>query len=104
MEPHFSEFVTDVGFSIGFPLAVFLAGATWNRVVGATNRRLSKSWATFCLLLPIMCLTMTVWYHFENCRAVWLSSPVVFSGVFALLALFVPAALIWLVVRVWQDR
>jgi hypothetical protein len=27
---------------LGFSLAVFLAGGTWNRLVGATNRRLRR--------------------------------------------------------------
>jgi hypothetical protein len=102
-QPDMSEFFTDIAFSFVFPFIVFLMGAGWNRAVGVTDPRIGKAWATFSLLLPLIILGMMTRYHSENIRAVWQTRPIAFSGLFVLLALFVPAVLIWLVARIWRT-
>jgi hypothetical protein len=89
--------------AFGFPVVVFATGPVWFRMVGGSTPRVDKSWATACLLLPIVSLGMMVKVDFDIILAVWLESHVLTSLVSLFLAGVVTAILIYLIVRLWRP-
>jgi hypothetical protein len=105
--------ISKLAFALGaafvLPAIAYIIGASWNKLVGSalhvgSDLKINKTWATFCLLGPIICIGMIAKLGFENLKAVWLESPFVSSVAFAFFGIVVPAGLICIVVRLWRPR
>ncbi len=104
MHTDVSKLAVGLGFVLGFPIVGYATGVIWNRMVGRSFPKLDRAWATFCLLMPIIGLGMIVKVGFETVRAVWQESPILASLVYLFFAGVVPAALIYVIIRLWRPR
>lgn len=103
METDIGSVVFGLVFAFVFPLFGYLTGLAWNKVVGAPVK-INKIWATFCLTLPIIFLSMMVKLGFETLRHLWVTSPYVSVVLLVLFGLLAPAGLISLIVRLWRPK
>ena len=103
METDLSNLAFGLALAYLFPIVCYGTGMAWNKTVGAPPK-VNKVWASFCLLLPIVCLGMMVQGGREFLRRLWLGSPYLLSIVALVFGVLAPAALIWAIVRLWRVK
>jgi hypothetical protein len=102
MERDLSDLTFGLALAFGFPIVVYLTGMAWNRVVGAP-KKVNRTWASFCLLLPIVALGMMVQVGWSSFQRLWMTSPYVLATLTLVFGVIAPAALIAVIVRLWRT-
>ena len=104
MQTDLAKFVAALAAAFAIPLLTFLLGVVWSKFVGGwRSPRIGKGWATACLAMPIVILAMILRFGYESLRTLWAGSPVVFSFLYLVVGLLIPAALIVSIVRLWRP-